>query len=136
MGRRRKGEPPRYRLHKQSGQAVVSLPQGNGAYQDVRLGPFDTPVSRQEYARVLAEWEANGRTPPRPASAVNDMTVAEVILAYWRHADAYYRHPGGNPTNEVSNIRLALRRLKALYGPTPAADFDELPAALGIGRFR
>jgi hypothetical protein len=44
MGRRRKGEPPRYRLHKQSGQAVVSLPVGNGTYKDClrHLGPYDT----------------------------------------------------------------------------------------------
>jgi hypothetical protein len=32
MGRRRKGSPPSYRLHKQSGQAVVSLPRGDGTY--------------------------------------------------------------------------------------------------------
>src|SRR5262245_32601021 len=69
MGRRRKGEPPRYRLHKHSGQAVVSLPRGDGTYRDVLLGPYDTPESRLEYARVIAEWEANVNAPPRPVPA-------------------------------------------------------------------
>jgi integrase len=126
MGRRRKGEPPRYRLHKQSGQAVVSLPLGNGTYKDCLLGPFDTAESRQEYARVIAEWEANGHTPPRPAATGNDLTIAEIIVAYWQHVESYYRHPDGRPTSEVKNIKLALRPLRRLYENTRAADFDSL----------
>ena len=47
---------PSYRLHKQSGQALVTL---NG--RDVLLGKHDSPDSRQEYNRVIAEWLANGR---------------------------------------------------------------------------
>jgi hypothetical protein len=126
MGRRRKGEPPRYRLHKQSGQAVVSLPKGDGTYHDVLLGPFDTPESRAEYARVLAEWEANGQTTPPRHNSTSDLTVNEVILPYWRHVEGYYRHADGRPTSEVHNIKLALRPLKKLYGHTRAADFDSL----------
>ncbi len=126
MGRRRKGEPPRYRLHKQSGQAVVSLPLGNGTYKDCLLGQYDTPESRQEYARVIAEWEANGQTLPRPAATGNDLTVAELIVAYWQHVESYYRHPNGEPTSEADNIKLALRPLRRLYGHTRAADFDSL----------
>src|SRR5262245_29494697 len=124
MGRRRKGEPPRYRLHKQSGQAVVSLPLGSGTYRDVLLGPFDTPESRQEYARVIAAWEANGRASVRPAATAHDLTVAEVILAYWQHVEDYYRIPGGPPTSEARNIKMALRPLRQLYGHSRAADFD------------
>jgi integrase len=124
MGRRRKGEPPRYRHHKQSGQAIVSLPLGNGTYKDVLLGPYDSPESRQEYARVIIEWETNGqRVPP---TAGNDLTVAEVIVAYWQHVESYYRHPDGRPTSEAENIKLALRPLRRLYGHTRAADFDSL----------
>jgi integrase len=125
MGRRRKGEPPRYRLHKQSGQAVVSLPLGNGTYKDVLLGPHDTTGSRQEYARVIAEWEAGGRAPARP-DAARDLTVAELILAYWEHVKGYYRRPDGTATSEADNIRLALRPLRQLYEHTRATDFDGL----------
>ena len=70
MGRRRKGEPPRYRLHRQSGQAVVSLPLGNARYHNVLLGPFDTEEGKQEYANdpQLAHPHLGPRrwAPPAP----------------------------------------------------------------------
>lgn len=46
---------PSYRLHKQSGQAVVTLSDGLGRRRDVLLGRHGTPESRVEYARVIAE---------------------------------------------------------------------------------
>jgi hypothetical protein len=52
--------------------------------------------------------------------------VAEVILAYWNHAQEYSRHPDGRPTSEVHNIKLALRPLRTLYDHTAAAAFDSL----------
>jgi hypothetical protein len=52
---------PTYRLHKQSGQAVVTLTDGLGRRRDVLLGKYDTSQSRAEYACVIAEWEAAGR---------------------------------------------------------------------------
>jgi integrase len=116
---------PTYRLHKQSGQAVVTLPDGSGGRRDVLLGKYDTPESRAEYARVLAAWEANGRRLPQTVSQAA-LTVNEVILAYWEHAQQYYRHPDGTPTSEADNIRLALRPLRQLYGHTAAAEFDGL----------
>jgi hypothetical protein len=42
-------------LHRQSGQAVVTLPDGLGGRRDVLLGNHGTPESRAEYLRVLAE---------------------------------------------------------------------------------
>jgi integrase len=126
VARRPKGAPPSYRLHKQSGQAVVSLPRGDGTYQDVLLGAHDSAESRTEYARVIGEWETAGRVPPRPNAGASDVTVAEVILAYWNHAETYYRHADQTPTSELDNVRLALRPLRELYGPTRAADFDAL----------
>jgi hypothetical protein len=129
MGRRRKGEPPRYRFHKQSGQAVVSLLQGDGTYKDVLLGRFDTPESRQEYARVIAEWEANGhRATAAVITAASGPTVNEVILAFWRHAEQHYRRPDGSPTSELNEYRCAFRPLKELYGHTDARDLG--PVAL------
>jgi hypothetical protein len=46
---------PSYRLHKQSGQAVVTLTDGLGGRRDVLIGRHGTPESRTEYARVIAE---------------------------------------------------------------------------------
>jgi integrase len=122
----RRNHVPTYRLHKQSGQAVVTLPVGQGGRRDVLLGPHGTPESQQEYARVIAEWSANGRHLPPPPGSPTGLSVNELILAYWPFVETYYRHADGTPTNEVGNIRLALRRLKTLYGCTPAADFDSL----------
>jgi hypothetical protein len=50
---------PRYRKHRASGQAVVSL-----SGQDFYLGPYGTKVSRDAYDRAIAEWLARGRHPP------------------------------------------------------------------------
>jgi integrase len=116
---------PSYRLHKQSGQAVVTLPDRLGNRRDVLLGKYGTVQSRAEYVRVIAEWEAGGRARP-PAAAVADLTINELILAYYTHCEEYYRSPDGEPTSEVGNVRRALRLLRALYGHTPAAGFDSL----------
>jgi integrase len=126
MGRRRKGEPPRYRLHKQSGQAVVSLPLGGGTYKDVLLGPFDTSESRKEYARVISEWEASGRHLPPTLAAVGDLTVNEVAERFWPHAQQHYRHTDGTTTNELADFKYSLRPLKHFYGHTAAKDFGPL----------
>jgi integrase len=132
MARRPKGSLPSYRLHRQSGQAIVSLSRGGGRYRDVLLGPYGSPESRREYARVIAEFEAAGRlavAPGGPAdalAAVADLTVNELILAYLDHVDTYYRRPDGTPTTEPGNIRRALRPLRELYGHARALEFDSL----------
>jgi integrase len=110
---------PKYRHHKPSGQAVVTL---NG--RDQYLGKWNTAESRKEYDRLIAEWLIHGRRLSATRAALSDLAVNEVILAYWQHVQAYYRLADGTPTTEVDNIRLALRPLKSLYGHTPAADFD------------
>jgi hypothetical protein len=116
----RKIRTPSYRLHKQSGQGIVTLPDGRGGRRDVLLGVHGTAESRQAYDRVIAEWLANGRLlAPSPAGA-SELSVNEVILAYWHHAERYYRHPDGTPTSELHCLRTALRPLRQLYGPTPA----------------
>jgi integrase len=116
---------PTYRLHKQSRQAVVTLPDGLGGRRDVLLGQYGTAESRAEYARVIAEWEAGGRRLPQPATKAADLTVNELLLAYWRWAETYYVKDG-KPTSEPDTIRQALRFVRQLYGPTPAKDFGPL----------
>src|SRR5262249_42266572 len=115
---------PAYRLHKQSGQAVVTLPDGLGNRRDVLLGTYGSDQSRAEYLRVVTEWQATGRRlpPPTQATAGGDITVAEVILAYWRFAEGYYQKTG-EPTSQLDRIRHALRPVRELYGHTLARDF-------------
>jgi integrase len=116
---------PSYRFHKQSRQAVVTLPDGLGGRRDVLLGKYGTAVSRLEYARVIAEWEANGRRFPQPVVALADLTVNELVLAYWRYAESYYLK-NGEPTSQLDRVKRSLRPVKQLYGDTAAKNFGPL----------
>ena len=92
--------------------------------RDFYLGPHGTAASRQEYDRLIGEWLQNGRRMPRAraSGAPADLTVVELVAAYWRHARDYYTGHGG----ELGSIKLALGHLKALYSRTPVADFGPL----------
>jgi hypothetical protein len=107
-----------YRLHKQSGQAIVTLTDGIGGRRDVLLGKHGTTESRTEYARVIAEWEASGRRRTI-ASDADAPSINELLLAFDIHAEQHYRDADGQPTDELDNLRDALRPLKELYGSLP-----------------
>ena len=47
----------------------------------------------------------------------------ELVLEYWRHAEARYRRPDGADSSELEKMRLAIRPLRKLYGSTPAHEF-------------
>jgi integrase len=117
---------PSYRLHKQSGQAIVTMSDGLGGRRDVLLGLYGSPASQAEYTRVLAEWQQSGRRFPQPAPQAASLTVNELLLAFWQHAEQHYRRPDGTPTDEIHCLRAALRPLRQLYGHTPARDFGPL----------
>lgn len=110
---------PKYRFHRASGQAVVTL-DGSDYY----LGPHKTKASRLEYDRLVAEWLANGRRMP-VTDAEGKVTVMEVLAAYKRFADGYYVK-NGQPTNEVKQLLYAMKVVKQLYGTIDAADFGPL----------
>lgn len=115
---------PKYRKHRASGQAIVTL-----SGKDFYLGPWKTKASRDEYDRLVGEWQANGRRLIGGAHGPSDLTVTELIVAYWHHAELYYRTPDGTQTREVPKIRLALKHLRKLYGATNAADFGPVELA-------
>jgi integrase len=116
----RTNRQPSYRLHKPSGQAVVTL-----CGHDIYLGAWsrnpDAP-SRREYDRLISEWLAAGRCLPNKTS---DLTVAELAAAYKRHAAAYYSQ-NGKPTNTFIRSRLAMRRLGEVYGDILVGRFGPL----------
>lgn len=117
---------PSYRLHKPTGQAVVTL---NG--RDTSLGKHNTPESRAAYDRLIAEWLVNGRRRcpilrgQAAGGAPGDLTMHELMVRYVAHADAYYVKDG-KPTREPDTIRQALRFVKHLYGHTAAKDCGPL----------
>jgi integrase len=109
---------PKYRLHKPTGQAVVTL---NG--HDFYLGAYDSSVSRERYHAKLQEWHQRGGTAP--TTRINDggeVTVGKHALAYLTHAADYYRGENGS-TGEIDNIKSAIKPLLRLYNHTSALEF-------------
>jgi integrase len=117
---------PSYRLHKSSGQAVVTLPDGLGGRRDVLLGKHNTSASRAEYARVIAEWEAAGRKVVSLQPTGGRLTVAEMLLRYLQWAEVYYVDPDGQQSRELDNLKDALRPLRQLYAHCEASAFGPL----------
>lgn len=71
---RTKSGVPSYRLHKLTGQAVVTI---SGC--DHYLGLHDTPESKQKYARLVQEWLVVGRAPLADGSPPTSTSLRWVI---------------------------------------------------------
>ena len=107
---------PRYRLHKPTGLAVVTL-DGKDHY----LGRHGTDESRRQYDCLVAEWLLRGAT----TTATRDpsgQTVDEILLKYHGFAREYY----GADSRQLDNMRHALRPLRRLYGSHQAVEFGPL----------
>lgn len=61
---------PKYRKHKASGQALVTI-----AGRDHYLGPWKSKASRAEYDRLIGEWLAAGR-PTTGLAVANELSRA------------------------------------------------------------
>ncbi len=108
---------PSYRLHKPTGQAVVTL---NG--KDHYLGRHGTAASKEQYSRLIQEWLARGQqTAPEPGSTTG-LTVNGLVLGYLRHAQEYYQ----KSPNELVKIKRAAAPLLQLYRRSPVGDFGPL----------
>ncbi|QDU22111.1 tyrosine-type recombinase/integrase [Urbifossiella limnaea] len=125
---------PTYRLHAPSGQAVVTVRTPEGGRRDVYLGTYNTPVSRQEYARIVAEL-ATAPAGVCLAAPVAGRTVNELLLPFWEHVERHYRRADDTPTNEVTEYRVLIRDLRALYGHTLAREFGPLALKALRGRW-
>ncbi|MBA4065912.1 MAG: hypothetical protein C0501_19780 [Isosphaera sp.] len=116
---------PVYRLHSPTRQAVCTVRLPGGGRYDLYLGKHNTPASRAEFGRVVALVAANGGLYP---AAAPDLSVNELLFAYLKYAAGYYRTTDGRPSPTVDRLKQTLKGLKAMYGPTPAAEFG--PKAL------
>jgi len=119
---------PKYRKHRASGQAIVTI-RGRDHY----LGPHGTKASKVAYDRLISEWLAVGRRSTAPQQDPTSLTVAELILAYWKFVKGHYVK-NGKPTSEQPAIRWAVKPLKELYGRTAAVEFG--PVALKAVRLK
>jgi len=111
--------PPSYRLHKASGQAVVTIDR-----KDRYLGVHGTPESRLRYERLITAW-MQGEPAPARESESSDITVAEVCIQYLRWAEGYYVKDA-RPTTELGNVKRAIKALRESYPCLPAKEFSPL----------
>lgn len=121
--------PPAYRQRVVRGKKVALVTLADSVTKkrkDFWLGAYGTRESREQYARLLAEWEAAGRRipdpcPREPASPPSaTITVADVVLRFWQHAKTEYS------SEELHNLKLAGRVLVEFYGSSPAHGFGPL----------
>jgi integrase len=105
---------PKYRKHRATGQAIISI-----CGSDLYLGPYGSKASRLEYDRLIGEWIAAGR--PSSISQSADITIAELCQRYKQFAENYYSYGG-----TIHNIGTACRTLRLRYGNTAANAFGPL----------
>ncbi len=109
---------PKFRHHKASGQGFVEL-----AGKRIYLGRFDLPETEARYHRLIAEWKVGQQQTP---TNNHEITIDELVARFWVHAKTYYRRPDGSHTNEVEQLKLAMRPLCALYGSLHVGEFGPL----------
>lgn len=118
----RRGRPksviPKYRHHKASGQAVVTV---DG--RDIYLGSYGSAESRGQYGVILAKI---ARQEPvveaQPEVPLSLLTVDEVLVGYYDHCQTHYvKH--GQQTSEVPLVAMTIKPLHEKYGDVPAAQF-------------
>lgn len=105
---------PKYRLHRQSGQAITTI---NG--RDHLLGAHGTKASKLNYDRLITEWLSSGRSSTYGAPE-RGFTVVELISDYLAYAKGYY---GDTPRGTFTTMKIAVRPLKELYRRSLAAEF-------------
>lgn len=110
MTRNKPSNLPKYRRQKSKpyDRAFVEL---NG--QRIYLGRWDSPKSKEQYERLMADWLANGR---QLSVAADEILINELLTRFIQHAELYYRRRDGSPTQEISDIMMSLRPVRKLFG--------------------
>jgi integrase len=107
---------PSYRLHKASGQAIVTI-----GGKDHYLGQHGTAESKGKYERLIGEWIAAGRPITGPNKPGDDFTITELCAAFWVHVTKEYDRQG-----EHTKWKAVLGYLRELYPDLPVKDFGPL----------
>ena len=85
---RQKNAIPSYLIHKASGQARVRI---NG--RDHLLGRYGSEESRIKYGKLISQSAGGLSVDPLTTNTADDsgLSVAELLLAFNRHAETYYQ---------------------------------------------
>ena len=110
---------PSYRLHKPSGQAIVSL-NGKIFY----LGKYKSQASREEYNRIIADYLANNRNLP-PTRTNQAISIQELVVLYLEYAEGYYVK-NGKQTKSFYQCKQALGPLIQHYAQHSVSEFGPL----------
>jgi integrase len=151
---RKKNVLPSYLLHKTSGQARVRI---NG--RDHLLGPYGSEESRVKYGKLISQMaggllvdplaaptrsnrgtfhetniekpqvSSTKRTKNHDLQQEDGLSVAELLLAFKRHADSYYK------TAERDAFNGAMRPVRELFAMLPAMDFSPLNLRVARQKF-
>lgn len=113
---------PSYRLHRATGQAVVTL-----SGQDHYLGKHGSPESKAKYRRLIAEFVKAGFRIPSPEQ-VGLYPVSKLCDDFLNYAEGVYRHRDGTSTGTVENVRRSMRHLFESAAGLDASQFG--PRAL------
>ena len=106
---------PKYRRQREKGRDRAYVVLGG---RRIHLGGYDTLESRERYARVIAEWTANGFQLP---VSRDEITVVELIARFWQHAKQYYRSADGRTTGSDRGDRdLSPLSPHGVYGKSKA----------------
>jgi hypothetical protein len=111
------GRIPKYRRHRASGQAIVTL---NG--RDHYLGPHGSETSKAEYDRLVTEWLAHGRrcaAAATPSDATAAVSVNHIIHGFWELAQVHYRKPDGSPPQRWTTSAKPCARSAGCTGTPP-----------------
>ena len=99
---------PSYRLHKSSGQAVVTVRLSGGDRRDIYLGDYNSPESHREYGRIIAELAdsaamsivAGRSSRPDPIGCASAATIATNCSAVsWSGVTPSACRGVGNPSS-------------------------------------
>ena len=100
-------------------QAVVRL-----CGKDHYLGLYGSAEAQARYDALIAEWLSRGQV--LATKDAGELSINELVLAYWRqHVSNHYRK-NGEPTLEQIYICAAMGFLKDSFGLTNVSDFGPL----------
>lgn len=131
-------QPPKYRLHRSTNQAVISF-----FGKVIQLGPYGSEQSHQRYQELVGEWKARRHAEAAQPEPTDDerlvaaitpdslrqkwkqglqVSLYELIVVYRRHASEYYRK-NEKITREAELIHEVLAPLGKKHGRDKLSDF-------------
>lgn len=114
----RRVSPPKYCRQRSKGRADRAYVRIDG--RKVMLGTYGTEESRQRYAELINRPQPADVVPQQPSA---DPTVAEVLLAYLKHARGYYARPDGSPGREYEQVCEVGKHVRKVAGAVLVRNF-------------